>query len=174
MNRHQGEPKGPKSLGVSIGHLRFGVLLTSLASPQGTESGRFRRDNSWLHAQGPGAAKSPQGSNRSSQLVLSCFCDHLFMYSFVHLCRHSHLIITASAPFGNCGHRQGPQNPILGGNGVETGGEIGDIRFLSLKEVLHPVYGAGGNKGWPGHVTLGLSISLDRNLETHSPLFPHL
>lgn len=42
-NCHQGEPKGTKSRVICSGHSRFGVLLTSLASLQGTESGLFRR-----------------------------------------------------------------------------------------------------------------------------------
>lgn len=47
MGKHLSEPspggaKGPQVSGRLLGHSRFGVLLTSLASPRGTESGVVR------------------------------------------------------------------------------------------------------------------------------------
>lgn len=38
-------------------------------------------------------------------------------------------MLIASAPFGNCVHRQGLQDPILDAGREETGGEIRECSF---------------------------------------------
>lgn len=96
--------------------------------------------------------------DRSSQLVLSCFWDHLFLHSLTHSFIHAQIhMIIALAPFGNCGHREGPQDCTLDGDREKTEeSKNGNFHFLSLKGVLHQAYEAGTgmhagvNKGFPG------------------------